>query len=629
MTVPSDPEDTPEARGEEPGIVLRLGEILPRVPPDLLMPGPHDTTLEVRFTIEELAEKIAHGRVTVPLERLTPAFPNVFREKHTAPGETDVQLPLQRLLDQVGLVAKKAVASAAVPSDQVALARAEAGRIIEANASRPVPAFATAPSVHAVRIAKAIFTARQVFGLFPKPGEFQSKAPKTEPVVDKSVKEAEKETPPAPADSTPVPPSEPTPTAPLEPTLASAGSISLRALPIFRLMSPSVSKSLPADENARLTLPLSAIEPQLAAGHVEVPIEDFVKALPETLRGAIQSTPGTHVWIPLDEIFQNLPATHPFYMPPLDLSTPEPAASEKEPEVAIPAEPIPVPEPAPPEAAAPAPFADPSASQDVPNHQEPTAVSETALPPIPSSPEVVATPESSNLVATQAAPPVIENTPTPEAAAAAPEVVPPAEVTPPPVEKKEPEPVAISEPAAPPESAPETEPAPEAIPAPRAPWVRGFQVPPPRVFATASEAPPVPLEPPAPTPAPAEILPAPAPTPEAKRTADFLAAQTGILAAAAFVQGAVFASADFPSNPDLVALCDFMGAFIERAEESGRQLGWSRILTISCEQFYLTAVVRNRHFIVALHHDRTLPPMTYDALVLAADDLSKSLDPAS
>ena len=29
MTVPSDPEDTPEARGEEPGIVLRLGESNP------------------------------------------------------------------------------------------------------------------------------------------------------------------------------------------------------------------------------------------------------------------------------------------------------------------------------------------------------------------------------------------------------------------------------------------------------------------------------------------------------------------------------------------------------------------------------------------------------------------------
>lgn len=122
---------------------------------------------------------------------------------------------------------------------------------------------------------------------------------------------------------------------------------------------------------------------------------------------------------------------------------------------------------------------------------------------------------------------------------------------------------------------------------------------------------------------PAEPPPA-APTPEAKRTADFLAAQTGIFAAAAFVEGAVFASADFPRKPDLDALREFMGAFIESARECGRRLGWNRTLSISCEQFHLTAVVRDSHFIVALHHDRTLPSDTYDALIIAADDLSKA-----
>jgi hypothetical protein len=148
--------------------------------------------------------------------------------------------------------------------------------------------------------------------------------------------------------------------------------------------------------------------------------------------------------------------------------------------------------------------------------------------------------------------------------------------------------------------------------------MRGFQVPPPVLFH--GEAPPTeaPIESPLAEPAP------PAATPEAKRTVDFLASQTGVSAAAAFVEGAVFASADFPRKPDLDALRDFMGAFVGTAQECGRRLGWNRILTLACEQFYATAVVRDSHFIVALHHDRVLPSLAHDALIAAADDLSKA-----
>ncbi|MGA3172024.1 MAG: hypothetical protein ABSE62_13535, partial [Chthoniobacteraceae bacterium] len=113
-------------------------------------------------------------------------------------------------------------------------------------------------------------------------------------------------------------------------------------------------------------------------------------------------------------------------------------------------------------------------------------------------------------------------------------------------------------------------------------------------------------------------------TPEAKRTVDFLATQPGVFAAAAFVQGAAFASADFPRKPDLDALRDFMGSFVDHTHESGQRLGWNRVLTIACEQFHATAVVRESHFIVALHHDRVLSSVAHDALIAAADDLSKA-----
>jgi hypothetical protein len=66
-----------------------------------------------------------------------------------------------------------------------------------------------------------------------------------------------------------------------------------------------------------------------------------------------------------------------------------------------------------------------------------------------------------------------------------------------------------------------------------------------------------------------------------------------------------------------------MGFFIDQARDSAHRLGWNRVLTIPCEQFHLTAVVRDTHFIVALHHDRVLTPLTYDTLIAAADDLGK------
>jgi hypothetical protein len=149
--------------------------------------------------------------------------------------------------------------------------------------------------------------------------------------------------------------------------------------------------------------------------------------------------------------------------------------------------------------------------------------------------------------------------------------------------------------------------------------MRGFQIQAPRLFSGAN----APAEA-SPEPVADDSTPPPAPTPEARRSADFLASQPGIFAAAAFVEGAVFASADFPRKPDLDALRDFMGAFVDHAREAGRRLGWNGVLTIACDQFHLTAVVRERHFIVALHHDRVLTSLAHDALISASDDLGKT-----
>jgi hypothetical protein len=200
-----------------------------------------------------------------------------------------------------------------------------------------------------------------------------------------------------------------------------------------------------------------------------------------------------------------------------------------------------------------------------------------------------------------------------------------------------PEPAPLAEPTK--ETDPVNEPAPEPLPAetipstaaeeesPAAtvqapsptPWMHGVQVPPPRLFSSAV----TPDEPP-PAPAPAEpVSPPPAPAPEAKRTADFLANQPGVFAAAVFVEGAVYASETFPPKPDLDALCDFMAAIIDETRESAQRLGWNGTLTIACDQFHLTAVVRETHFVAALHYDRVLSSLAHETLVAAADELGK------
>ncbi len=663
MTAPFEPESAPEAQEEDQEIILRLGDILPRVPAHLLKPGPHDSASRVRFSVEELAEKIARGRVSVPLERLSSACPDVFRTTNSFLAQEEISLPLQKLLEQVGLAnPKTGFGNGAIPKDQLAQARAQASRILEASAPAPPPPPPSdppaSPPVQSFRISKAIATARQILGVFGRPADTAPDGPASRDAVAEKPAEASRaanEAAPAardtPAESSPaVQPAEPSrpkvseqpitgSVKPPQPTdvdsvrdvkPASApssnvaappvpeGCISLRVLPIFRLLPTQVLRpGTLAPEEARVALPLSTIDPQLAAGHVEVPLEDFIKALPEELRHTLTPVPGAQVWIPLDEIFQNLPIHHLFYMPPLGSPAEpiQPLAGNRDPgpapapatppaapsiETAQPAdEPPPAPAPAIPEKlnesgtpSAPAPAPTPQAvsplPEPLPQHSAPATSPEAHS--APRAPEAVSPPQDSGEV------------PAPAGRSTEPHAEEPTPQSPPMANL-------------PPAEQPPATPAPPS----RAPWTRGFQVPPPRLFAAGTPR----AEPPSQA-APVEPLPPPAPTPEAKHTADFLAVQPGIFASAAFVQGAVFASADFPRKPDLDALRDFMGAFIDRARENGRRLGWNRVLTIACEQFHLTAVVRDTHFIVALHHDRVLASPTYDALIAAADDLSKA-----
>jgi predicted regulator of Ras-like GTPase activity (Roadblock/LC7/MglB family) len=133
---------------------------------------------------------------------------------------------------------------------------------------------------------------------FKMPPPSDDPRPKSEPWLTKESLSPSIEAPVAPAAAPqPVPPAEVKITLPLQPIL--------RSLPPLQLTGdPS---SVPAE--ARLELPFSLIEPQLASGRLSVTAKVFEVSLPPEYRGLFQAGPGAmDISLPLQEVLKNLPA---------------------------------------------------------------------------------------------------------------------------------------------------------------------------------------------------------------------------------------------------------------------------------------------------------------------------------
>ncbi|MEZ0256579.1 MAG: hypothetical protein ACAI37_14935 [Chthoniobacter sp.] len=92
---------TPPAADE---IVLTLGDVLSRIPAPYLKPGNHDAKRELRFKINDLSSDIARGRAAVPLSRIAQLVPDIFTKEIGREEETEIRLPLQKLVEQIGLL---------------------------------------------------------------------------------------------------------------------------------------------------------------------------------------------------------------------------------------------------------------------------------------------------------------------------------------------------------------------------------------------------------------------------------------------------------------------------------------------------------------------------------------------
>ena len=239
-------EPIPNAPVFSQEVVLTLGDVLPRIPTHFLRAGMHDTQRELRFPAAGLAADIARGRASVFLADIVAQCPDIFLPESGEFDDTQIRLPLQKLVEQIGLA--PATAYSAPVADR----------------SRPIAAqLATEDRVVGERVTERL--AAEIFA--PTPVLAPASAPPEEGQIHLSLAVILKRCP---------------------------KEIIIQTLP-------------PIADSVRVSFPFAPIERQLATGQVEVSSLRFIAALPLGLMKCFEAKAGVKVPLPLEEIFQNLP----------------------------------------------------------------------------------------------------------------------------------------------------------------------------------------------------------------------------------------------------------------------------------------------------------------------------------
>ena len=97
-------------------IVLTLGDVLSRIPTQLLRAGLHDASRELRFAVDDLSADIARGRAAVPLSKIAALCPDVFAHEIAPGDDTEIRLPLQKLVEQISLLRGRPAGPVAEPA---------------------------------------------------------------------------------------------------------------------------------------------------------------------------------------------------------------------------------------------------------------------------------------------------------------------------------------------------------------------------------------------------------------------------------------------------------------------------------------------------------------------------------
>lgn len=333
-------------------VALRLHDLLPQIPNELLAASQVDPAQEVVFSARELEHGMANGRPAVPLRAIYQQAPGMFAHE-VAPGdEREVTLPFDQVLLQFAnfqirndQVSGEKIPEMATPFSQIA---------VEDNQRFETPTLPTAPATIVLPHAPAAPPPpREPIRLTIPPISLPPVAPPTPPneLPEAAPSPAAELSPngtgaPAtervPASSgSPVPISLPAPFAPPPPAripfkitppasdlcpppelpvLPAATKplvfsdhgprirLSLRA--IFRELPPfqftGKLEEIPA--SAEIELPFAIVEPQLPLGKVAISPAQFHAAMPEEFRAFFHlDDGGLPVPLPLAEVLQHLP----------------------------------------------------------------------------------------------------------------------------------------------------------------------------------------------------------------------------------------------------------------------------------------------------------------------------------
>ncbi len=337
---PTDSSETPglsdapvsdSPAGNEGGLdrelILRLGDVLSRIPAGALKPGPIDGQKEIRFPVKDLFSDISRGRASVQLSRLANLCPGIFREDLGEESEQQIPLPLQKLVEQIGTFPPRGVTEDDIMARGTKGRKAPASRITkteETQAARPLPpkaplpprqpAESPAPAKAAEEPPPALSSAsdQAVLPLPPviSPTETATFPPANSQLSTVSGSSTTLELPlHPPVESRPLPRRRSYASLMAALKTNDEERIELSLAAILRSLPPGFAKTEPpVAENTRISIPFHIVEPQLATGNVEISARQFLDSLPGNVKVRLcdESKP---VPVPLHEVFQRLPGS--------------------------------------------------------------------------------------------------------------------------------------------------------------------------------------------------------------------------------------------------------------------------------------------------------------------------------
>ncbi|MEO5717602.1 MAG: hypothetical protein ABIR29_03415 [Chthoniobacterales bacterium] len=351
-------------------IALHLADLVQHLPAGVLQPDPVDPEKRVIFKASELERGMASGRPTVSLRAIFQQAPDFFVSDVEASDPREVLLPFGKVLEQFTAfqVRPDQVADDAAPQQFetpfLKMTIEDGERFGQASAPIPAPKpaapVASEPEVPVVTAASEVVaeepkTARPLRLTVPDeavPGRAAAPAPirlqapsASAPIVGKKISLNGTGVPatervPASCGS-PVPTLLPSPFAPpasvrmpfkvsppsndlREPAQSDVSALKaapfafafggarvqlslrnvLRELPPFQLSGPVDT----VPETAKIEIPFSILEPQLALGRIAISPAQFQAALPEKFRALFKADATDQpVVLPLQEVLQNLP----------------------------------------------------------------------------------------------------------------------------------------------------------------------------------------------------------------------------------------------------------------------------------------------------------------------------------